>query len=349
LQNILSRLQKATSTGPLEIQAQIEQVVSLCQARQYEQVFRKLDEIFALEPSIAGLKVARSTAFICWRLCLFHAQKLGQWPDISNPTTYNEHVLQRVIFDRDPRLRTLCDKVAVRGYIQEKVGDFNVPTYGVWDNVDDIDWAALPDRFVLKPSHASGAYRIVQSKAALDRDSLIAEARGWLSRDFSAHSLEWGYSRLPRRVIAEPLLQPLEGESLVEVQVYVVAGRAAFLRPWTGAKSSPERRGSFCLPNLQELAIATGHIVPVSLPIGPSLRDAMVDAAEKAAAGFSFLRVDFYLTNEGLRIGELTPYPGAGRTEFRPPERDAQLGQVWAGDYDLLDIPRTAHQADRGL
>jgi hypothetical protein len=42
--------------------------------------------------------------------------------------------------------------VAVRAYIDETVGDFNVPIHGVWDSVDAIDWATLPDQFVLKPS-----------------------------------------------------------------------------------------------------------------------------------------------------------------------------------------------------
>ena len=74
------------------------------------------------------------------------------------PISFNEHILHRLIYDRDPRLKVICDKVALRQFVQEMVGSkHNVPLLGVYEHPKEIDWQTLTGKFVLKPSHISGA------------------------------------------------------------------------------------------------------------------------------------------------------------------------------------------------
>ena len=299
-----------------------------------------LDAASAIQPDAPGLAGLREKAIIIPRLSAAYARKLGAPPNLGAPRTYNERILHRIIYDRSPILKTLCDKIAVRAFIRERVGEaYNVPLIGVWSQAEDIDWDALPASFVVKSSHGSGQYQVVADKSSCDREAILKAASEWLKIDFGQSLLEWGYSRLPRRIVVEPMLQPPEGQPLVEVHVHVFGGRVGIIRPWTGAKKTPERRGVWCTRDLRPLMIETHDTRLDVLPIDPSTHAELIAVAETIAATFSHLRVDFYLTRQGLRIGELTPYVGAGRTLFHPVERDAQLGRLWDGDFELLDIP----------
>jgi len=306
----------------------------------YERALESLTAASAIQPAAPGLADLREKAIILSRLGAAHVQKLGGRPNLATPKTYNERILHRIVYDRSPILKTLCDKVAVRGFIRERVGDaFNVPLIGVWDRAESVDWASLPQRFVIKSSHATGQYRVVTDRSACDPVAVLKEAANWLSHDFGRASMEWGYLGLPRRVIVEPLQESPDGGPLIEVQAHVFSGRVGLFRLWTGAKKTLDRRGAWYTRELRSLKIETGDVRLGDLRLDAATRDAVIGASETVAAGISYLRVDFYLTHEGLRIGELTPYVGAGRTRFFPPERDAQLGRLWDGDFDLLDIP----------
>lgn len=318
------------------------------QAGAYYQARIAFEAALAIKPGSNDLLKLREQAIFSAGLSAAHEKKLGRRPNLVNPSTYNERILHRIIHDRSPILKTLCDKVAVRDFITARVGDgYNVPITGVWARAEDIDWAVLPDSFVIKPSHASGQYVMVRDKSTCDRAAILEEAESWLRRDFGRRVYEWGYIGLPRRLIVEPILQPPDGKPLIEVHVHVFGGRVGIIRPWTGAKKTPERRGVWCTRDLRPLEIEADDARTERVDIEPSIRDTLVAVAEKAAASFSHLRVDFYLTRDGLKIGELTPYVGGGRALLKPPERDAQLGRLWSGDFELLDIPRYVDKAVR--
>ena len=51
--------------------------------------------------------------------------------------------------------------------------------------------------------------------------------------------------------------------------------------------------------------------------------------AERLAAPFEFMRVDFYVLGDRLLVGELTHSPGAGFGRFYPPEFSEQLAAHW--------------------
>ena len=246
------------------------------------------------------------------------------------PVSLNDHLVHRILYDRDPRLKLLCDKIAVRDIIRDRVGEeFVVPLLGVWSDPRDIEWDALPDRFVLKPNHSSGPVALVRSELERNPAKLMAEAAEWLRHDYFDESLEWGYRDLPRRITAEPLLVGPGGGEPAEAIVLTFHGKVAAIRIFTGAKGSAERcdnwfdRHSNRL-NFHSLKYQLGDYV-----LDPAMAARLIAAAEKASAGFDHLRVDFYLTDDGLRIGELTPYLGAGLTPWSRPGCDNLFGQFW--------------------
>ena len=52
----------------------------------------------------------------------------------------------------------------------------------------------------------------------------------------------------------------------------------------------------------------------------------MLHLAEKLAAPFPFVRVDFYVNHGQIKFGELTFYPGNGTERFDPVEWDYKFG-----------------------
>ena len=114
-----------------------------------------------------------------WRAPL--VRKLSDCRRLFPPVTFNEHIVHRLMFDRDPLLHTLCDKVAVKAFIAERVGpDYAVPLLGAWTSISQIRWDDLPENFVLKPSYSSGPFEVVGPET--DRAALAKRIEDWLPR-----------------------------------------------------------------------------------------------------------------------------------------------------------------------
>jgi hypothetical protein len=259
----------------------------------------------------------------------------GKLPSLDPPITFNEHILHRILYDRDPRLKIICDKIAVRDFISSSVGSkYVVPLLGVWTNPEEINWASLPEEFVLKPNHSSGRFEIVS--LAANYEYIIAEAKEWLGDDYFDLSLEWGYRGISRRLLAEPLLVSSFGGPPREAQIYTFSSKVAMISLVHGRKHTPERSCVWYDVMGRRLAIK-GDLpaanADVMLPEQDRLE--LIEIAERISQGFSFLRVDFYLTDSGLRIGELTPYSGGGQGKWYPSELDEKLGRLWDPNREL--------------
>jgi tetratricopeptide (TPR) repeat protein len=314
--------------------------MDLFRAAAFDEAVEVLAEARALSPAEPRLLGAWLAATSGKSLSRYHEAKLGRAPDIFRPRTFNDHMLRWIIYGRDPKLKIICDKFALRGFLESRVGpDLVVPLLRHWDRAEDVDWASLPDSFVIKASHGSGQCLVIEDKAAHDPSVVLAQVKTWLSRDFFELSKEWAYLHLHRRVLVEPLLRPRAGDALVEVQVYTFGGKPKMIMTVTGQKGDQGRKGAWYRLDGRRLDLATGKLKPADLSLGDADRTQLVEIAERACQGFKALRVDFYLTDQGPKIGELTPYTGGGRNTFLPAERDEQLGRLWTEDYDLADIP----------
>ena len=107
-----------------------------------------------------------------------HRAGLDRPPQIDPPVTFNDHMLHRLLYDRDPRLKITNNKLAAREMIRREVGEeFLVPLLGVWKDPSEIEWHKLPERFVLKPSHLSGAVALVRTPEDRNPTALAAQAR----------------------------------------------------------------------------------------------------------------------------------------------------------------------------
>ena len=94
----------------------------------------------------------------------------GYKPDFLHPRTLNEKINWRKLYDHRPIFAVFADKVAVRKYVEGKVGpQVLIKTYQETDRPEKIDYKALPRSFVIKASHGSHWYKMVWDKEKLDR------------------------------------------------------------------------------------------------------------------------------------------------------------------------------------
>ena len=257
-----------------------------------------------------------------------HWKRHGRFPNIILPKTFNEKVLYRVLFDRRSLLTRIQDKLAVRSYVDERLGPSILPElYHVTIDPDTIPFDKLPQKFVIKPTHGSGWIQIVTDRARLDLAALAKTCRDWLSWNYYEASGEWCYKNIPPCVILEQFIDDGTGNVPDDYKVFVFDGVVEMVQVDTG-RFTEHRRGLYS-PNWERL--------PVLLEYGDLTRDVprpahlaeMIAAAEKLGKGLDFIRADFYDTPDRLYFGELTTYPGGGLDRFHPAQFDSYLGSRW--------------------
>ena len=131
----------------------------------------------------------------------------GEELDLQNPKKMSEKLQWLKLYNRDPFYNILVDKVKVKKYVAEKIGkEHIVPTLGIWERFEDIDFDKLPNQFVLKCTHDSGSFVICDNKESLDIDEARKTINKALHRNYFWESREWPYKNVKPRIIADKFL-----------------------------------------------------------------------------------------------------------------------------------------------
>ena len=116
---------------------------------------------------------------------LFRAN-VGRRLPLDAPLSFNEKLQWLKLYDRKPEYTAMVDKYEAKKYVAERIGEeYTIPTLGVWDRVEDIDFDSLPDRFVLKCTHDSGGLVICRDKASLDIEKVKQKLEKAMKNNFS--------------------------------------------------------------------------------------------------------------------------------------------------------------------
>ena len=251
---------------------------------------------------------------------------------VDGPLTFTEKIQWQKLRDRNPLYHTLVDKAAVKSYVAERIGaEHVVPTLGVWERPDQIDWEALPAQFVLKCTHDSGSTIVCTDKASFDREAACAKLAAALACDYWKRDREWAYKDVPRRIIAEEYL----GAGLADYKIFCFGGKPEFLFVATDRDNpDTETKFDFFDTSWQHLDIRNGHPNAATPPAKPAHFEQMLALAEALADKFPQVRIDFYETPDGrVLFGEYTFYHWSGFVPFDPDRADAMLGKYFKIPY----------------
>lgn len=255
---------------------------------------------------------------------------MGQKLDLKNPKTFNEKLQWLKLYNRRPEYTTMVDKYAVKQYVAEKIGEqYIIPTLGVWNNVDDIDWESFPNQFVLKTTHGGGGGGVVicKDKATFDIDAAKGKLQKSLDSDIYLNFREWPYKDVTKRVIAE---QYMTDESTVELKDYkffcfngkVRCFKIDFDR-FQDHKANYYDRDAKLLPFGEVCCMPDFNRVFER----PENFDRMIEIVETLSHNIPFVRIDLYNTDGKIYFGEITFFPAAGMGKFNPEGWDLELGK----------------------
>ncbi len=259
----------------------------------------------------------------------------GREINLTNPRTFSEKLGWLKLFHRKPIHETFADKVACYDFVRARgFGDALLERHGVWDRPEDVPLADLPETFVLKAAHGWHMNWFQRPGALLQVQKIRREMRRWVRTDHSLKDGEWQYRRLPRRILAEPLLQ-FPGGRTVDYKVFCFAGVPRLIRVIVGRGENGGTRGAHYDLNWRQLPFARSKRLTIDNMPRPAGLERMVEIAAALSVGEPFLRVDFYEVDGRIILGELTLYPNGGAFVIDPPEWDLRLG-------DWLDLPPAA-------
>lgn len=256
---------------------------------------------------------------------------MGYPLDLNNPQTFNEKLQWLKLYDRNPKYTVMVDKHLAKQYVAERIGEeYIIPTIGVWDNAEDIDFDALPNRFVLKCNHNSGlGMYICKDKNALsseDIKSIRKNLQKGLRQDYYLTGREWPYKDVPRKVIAEKYLEDHETGELRDYKFFCFNGEVKCFK--IDMRRFIKHQANYFDENGNVLNVGEADFLPntAMVPQMPQNLELMKKSAEKLSKNFSFIRVDFYECNGKMYFGELTFYPASGFGKFEPKSFDITMG-----------------------
>ena len=248
--------------------------------------------------------------------------------DLNNPQTYNEKLQWLKLYDRKPEYTQMVDKVGAKEYVANIIGEeYIIPTLGVWDRFEDIDFDKLPNQFVLKCTHDSGGVIVCKDKSKLDKENAQRKLEKNLKINYYIHKREWPYKDVKPRIIAEQYMEDESGYELKDYKWFCFDGepKALFIATDRGVEGE-ETKFDFFDMEFNHLPFTNGHPNANREIKKPLSFDEMKALASKLSKGFPHLRVDFYDINGKIYFGELTFYHWSGLTPFVPEEWDYTFG-----------------------
>lgn len=224
----------------------------------------------------------------------------------------------------------MVDKVEAKNFITEKIGGEHViPTLGLWNSYEDIDFGSLPNKFILKCTHDSGSYFICKDKETLDHATVRKKLLINYTSDYYLVAREWPYKGLKRRIIAEPLLKDEAGGAfLADYKFYCFNGIPKVLYITSNRGSASGLNEDFFDVDGRHLGVCQkGYYNSAVMPKLPHNMDAMIEYCKILSMDTYQLRVDFYETDPShFYCGELTFFDGGGFCEFVPAKYDRIFG-----------------------
>lgn len=248
--------------------------------------------------------------------------------NLKSPKRFNEKLQWLKLNCKRQDYTQKVDKYEVKKIVADIIGEeYIIPTLGVWDNFDDIDFDSLPNEFVLKCTHDSGGLVICKNKSELDIEYARKKINKSLKKKYFYEHREYPYKDVKPRIIAEKYMADETGWQLKDYKIFCFHGEPKFIEVdydrYVGHKLNVyDLDWNFIdfymtSPNDKNVKIAR-----------PERLDDMLELARKLSKDDLFVRVDFYSIGDKLYFGELTYCPGCGMIDFHPDEYDYKLGEM---------------------
>ena len=261
-------------------------------------------------------------------LKLLYLFELHKWPNLKHPKTFNEKLQWLKLYDRRSEYTMMVDKYAVKEYVANLIGrEHIIPTLGVWDSFDDIDFSQLPDQFVLKTTHGGGGMAVVicKNKSEFNKRKAKRILERSLRNDIYMNFREWPYKNVPKRIIAEKYMSINGGGELIDYKLHNFNGIPKIILVCRGRFGNGVMAETFFSDQWERLNMTRPYHPNPNCTKPENLQE-LLKFAKILSKGIPFVRTDFYIINGKVYFGELTFYPASGLSPFNPKKCDEELG-----------------------
>ena len=254
--------------------------------------------------------------------------RFGYELDFENPRTYNEKINVDKLNNRTPYKTRLADKFLVKDWVKEQIGEkYVTKLYGVWDDANDIDFAALPTAFVLKVNNASNKNIIVKDKKCIDYAQVRKQLNEWKGENMAYYGRELQYKDIVPQIICEEYLEGV-ADNIYDYNVYCFHGEPEYIWCIKGSHK-PDCQASFYNKKWEMQPFSYGYPKDNVLAPKPEKLEEMLSLSRILCKDFPHVRVDWYIMPDGrVLFGEMTFTTWAGLKHFVPEEYDAYFGSL---------------------
>lgn len=270
-------------------------------------------------------------------LRLKYRLRFGKKLDLKNPQTFNEKIQWLKLYDRKQEYIKMVDKYAAKEFVAEKVGkQYIIPTYGVWDRFDDIDFDILPEQFVLKCTHDSGGSIICRDKVLFDKNSAKKKLEKSLNNNYFYQGREWAYKYVRPRILAEKYMESSGKVVPEDYKVYCFQEKPKYIVVFHNRYDDTKELSETVydvnwIP--QKISLDNHFKISDETEDRPFCLKEMLMIAETLSKGMAQSRIDFYIVDNALKFGEITLYTASGMQPMIPEELDRELGKEIVLDF----------------
>ena len=252
--------------------------------------------------------------------------RMGYPLNLDNPQSFSEKLQWLKLNDIHPEYTPMVDKAEAKKIVVSIIGDkYVIPTLGLWNSVEDIDWENLPNSFVVKSTNDSGGVVVCKDKSNFDKSEAEKKLKLLGGREYTKYNKEYPYRDVPHRFIAEKYMEDESGE-LRDYKIFCFNGKARFLFVATGRQLG-DTRFDFFDEDFNHLPVLNGHPNADVLPQRPENFEKMLEIAEALSQGIPHVRVDLYNVKGNIYFGEYTFFHWSGMVPFEPIEWDYKFGE----------------------
>ena len=267
-------------------------------------------------------------------LKILYKNKMGKKLNLKNPNTFNEKLQWLKLYDRNPDYTKMVDKYEVKKYVAKTIGEeYIIPTLGIYNDFDEINFEKLPNQFVIKCTHDSGGNIICKDKTKLDFKNARKKIGKCLKRNYYNAGREWPYKNVKPRIIIEKYMQDGIQDELMDYKFMCFNGKVKCSFVCSERYEKDGLKVDFYDLNWNKMPFQRHYPNSNKDIPKPKNYELMIQLAEKLSKEIPFVTVDFYEINGKVYFGELTFFPGSGFEEFTPEKYDKILG-------DMLELPK---------
>ena len=254
----------------------------------------------------------------------------GRPLNLKNPKFFYDKLQWLKLHDHNPVYISLVDKFEVKKIIADMLGnEYIIPTLGVWNSFDEIDFNQLPDRFVLKCTHDSGGVVICKNKNKFDFTKAGEKINEHLKHNYYWTGREWPYKHIPHKIIAEQYMEDEKTGSLDDYKLFCFDGVVDNIMVVRGRANGKPKYYHFD----KDWNLCRFNRLTRALPLDfceekPPFIDRMIEIAEIISKGFPHVRIDLYEANGCIYFGEFTLYNQSGWETGFDEYSDSYLGSL---------------------